>query len=80
MLRGDLSVEQVLKAGGAQLESQFYAELYAGLYLEALGDAERALKHIRNAAADRYSGSGYMHTVARVHRDRLVQRPSSAKP
>lgn len=80
MLRGELTVEQVLKAGGTQPEGQFYAELYSGLYLEALGDAERALKHIRNAAADRYSGSGYMHDVARVHRDRPVQRQSPAKP
>jgi len=80
MFRGELTVEQVLKAGGTQPESQFYAELYSGLYLEALGNSERALKHIRNAAADRYSGSGYMHDVARVHRDRLVQRQSPAKP
>ena len=80
MLRGKLNVEQVLKAGGAQMEGQFYAELYVGLYLEALGNAERALKHIRNASADRYSGSGYMHDVARVHHDRLVRPASSAKP
>jgi hypothetical protein len=80
MFRGELSVEQVLKAGGTRLESQFYAQLYAGLYLEALGDGEGALKHIRNAAADRYSSAGYMHDVARVHRDRLVRRAGSAKP
>ena len=80
MLRGELTFEQVLKAAGTQPEGQFYAELYSGLYLEALGDAERALKHIRNAAADRYSGSGYMHDVSRVHRDLLVQRQSPAKP
>ena len=80
MFRGELTVEQVLKAGSAQLEGQFYAELYSGLYLEALGNPDGALRHIRNAAADRYSGSGYMHDVARVHRDRLVQRQSSAKP
>ena len=80
MFRGELSVEQVLKEGGTRVESQFYAELYAGLYLEALGDTERALKHLRNAAADRYSASGYMHDVARVHRDRLVRRAVSAKP
>lgn len=79
MFRGDLSVAQVLKAGGTQPESEFYAELYAGVYLEALGDTEQALKHIRNAAADRFSGSGYMHGVARVHRDRLVRRADSAK-
>jgi len=80
MFRGELTVEQVLKAGSAQLEGQFYAELYSGLYMEALGNSDGALKHIRNAAADRYSGSGYMHDVARVHRDRLVLRQSPAKP
>jgi lipoprotein NlpI len=80
MLRGELTIEQVLKAAGTQPEGQFYAELYSGLYLEVLGDAERALKHIRNAAADRYSGAGFMHDVARVHRDLLVQRQSPAKP
>ena len=80
MFRGDLSVQQVLKAGGTQPESEFYAELYAGLYLEALGDAEQALTHIRKAAADRFSASGYMHGVARVHRDRLTRRARSPKP
>ena len=30
MLRGELTVEQVLKAGGTQPEGQFYAELYCG--------------------------------------------------
>jgi len=80
MFRGDLSVEQVLEAGGSSPEGQFYAELYAGLYLEVLGDGERALKHIRNAAADHYSRSGYMHDVARVHRDLLARRGGSTKP
>jgi lipoprotein NlpI len=80
MFRGELSVEEILKAGGAQREGQFYAELYAGLYLEALGKPRQALKHIRNAAADRHSASGYMHTVARVHRDRAIQQARPAKP
>jgi lipoprotein NlpI len=80
MFGGELSAEQVLKAAGTQLEGQFYAELYVGLYLEALGDAERALKHIRNAAADRFSAGGYMHGVARVHRDLAARRASSTKP
>ena len=80
MFRGELTVEQVLKAGNAQLEGQFYAELYSGLYLEALGNPDGALKHIRNAATDRYSRFGYMHDVARVHRNRLVRLPPAAKP
>ncbi len=80
MFGGELSTEQVLKAAGTQPESQFYAELYVGLYLEALGDAEQALKHIRTAAADRYSSGGYMHVVARVHRDLAARRAGAARP
>lgn len=80
MFSGQLSAEQVLKAAGTQPEGQFYAELYVGLYWEAMGDAQRALKHIRNAAADRYSVGGYMHGVARVHRDLAARRAGSAKP
>jgi lipoprotein NlpI len=68
MLRGALTPEQVLAAAGGQLESEFYAHLYVGLYFEALGNAGRALEHITAAAADRYAApGGYMHTVARVH-------------
>jgi lipoprotein NlpI len=80
MFGGELSPEQVIRAAGSQPEGQFYAELYVGLYLEALGNAERALKHIRNAADERYSAAGYMHGVARVHRDLASRRPGSAKP
>jgi lipoprotein NlpI len=80
MFSGELSTEQVLKAAGTQPEAQFYAELYVGLYLEALGKTERALKHIRNAAADRYQVGGYMHGVARVHRDLAAQRAGALKP
>jgi tetratricopeptide (TPR) repeat protein len=68
MLRGTLTPEQVLAVAGGQLESEFYAHLYLGLYFEALGNSGRALEHITAAAADRYAAAGgYMHTVARVH-------------
>ena len=67
MFRGVMSPEMVLKAAGARDSAQFYAQLYVGLYYEALGDSRRALEHI-TAAADRYAAAGgYMHTVARVH-------------
>jgi len=72
MFRGTLTPEQVVAAGGARPESQFYAHLYAGLYFEAVGDQAHAREHILAAAADRYSMvGGYMHTVARVHRSML---------
>ena len=67
MFRGTLSPAEVLLAAGDQSQAQFYAYLYAGLYFEAVGYEQRALEHIRTAAADRYRAGGYMHTVARVH-------------
>jgi hypothetical protein len=73
MFRGELTPEQMLAAAGSEPESQFYAHLYAGLYFEVLGNRTRALEHITAAADDRYPG-GYMHDVARVHRDLLRAR------
>ncbi len=67
MFRGALTPVAVLEAAGGGTLSQFYAHLYIGLYFEAVGNEERALEHIRTAAADRYASGGYMHTVARVH-------------
>ncbi len=80
MFRGLLTPEQVLAAAGAQLESQFAAHLYVGLYYEALGNKERALEHISAAAQDRYAAVGdYMHMVARVHLG-LLQRRNEPRP
>ena len=73
MFGGQLTPEQILAAAGAGTESQFYAQLYAGLYFEALGRNDRALAHISKAADDRYAVGGYMHMVARVHLG-LLQR------
>jgi lipoprotein NlpI len=68
MFEGTLTPAQVIEAGGTRPSAQFYARLYAGLYLEALGDAGRALEQMAIAASDRYAGAGgYMHMVARVH-------------
>jgi lipoprotein NlpI len=68
MFRGDMSPEMVLQAAGSRASAQFYAQLYVGLYFEALRDGRRALEHITAAAADRYADAGgYMHTVAKVH-------------
>jgi tetratricopeptide (TPR) repeat protein len=71
MLRGTLKPEEVLAAAGDRPESQFYAHLYVGLYAEALGDKARALEHIKAAADDRFAAGGYMHSVAKLHLDRL---------
>ena len=68
MFRGALTPGQVLEAAGSQAAAQFYAQLYVGLYFEAIRDDRRALEHITAAAADRYAAAGgYMHTVAKVH-------------
>jgi lipoprotein NlpI len=68
MFRGVRRPDEVLAAGGPQLSGQFYAQLYVGLYYEALGNKPKALEHITAAAADRFaSDGGYMHTVAKVH-------------
>ncbi len=68
MFRGSLTADDVMKAAGSGPSAQFYAHLYIGLYSEALGRKDVALKHIKEAASDRYaSAGGYMHMVARVH-------------
>lgn len=68
MFRGTLMPDDVLKAGGSSPSGQFYAHLYVGLYSEAIGRKDLALKHITEAASDRFAPvGGYMHMVARVH-------------
>ena len=67
MFRGKMTPEQVLAAAN-QSEGQFFAQLYIGLYFEAIGNDRLALQHITAAAADRFApAGGYMHTVAKVH-------------
>jgi lipoprotein NlpI len=69
MFRGALTPEQVLAAAGRGASARFYAELYLGLYFEAMGDAARAREHVTAAADERFADAGgYMHMVARVHR------------
>jgi lipoprotein NlpI len=68
MFRGALTAEDVLKAAGNGASGQFYANLYIGLYSEALGRKDLALKHIKEAASARFAAvGGYMHMVAVVH-------------
>ncbi len=77
MFRGKTTPASVLAAGSGT-EGQFYARLYVGLYYEALGDKTKALENIRVAAEDRFAAGGYMHSVARVHRNLL--QTSAAVP
>ncbi len=75
MFRGSLTADDVLKAAGTRPDGQFYAHLYVGLYSEAVGRKDLALKHIKEAASDRYAPvGGYMHMVAGVHLKVLTSR------
>jgi lipoprotein NlpI len=70
MFRDRMRPDDVLAAalGQARPGALFFAHLYMGLYFEALGNGERALQHMTEAAAERYRAvGGYMHAVARVH-------------
>ena len=75
MFRGSIGADAVLKAAGTRPQARFYAHLYVGLYSEATNDAARARQHIE-AAADRQfaEAGGYMHMVARVHRDQRLRK------
>jgi lipoprotein NlpI len=75
LYKGAMTPQQVLDAGGTGLGGQFYANLYVGLYYEAIGDTARARPALEAAASDRFRTSGgYMHMVARVHVARLNSR------
>ena len=68
MFRGTLTEAQVMAAAGADPSAQFFANLYAGLYLEATGNRQAGRAQIEIAAEDRFARvGGYMHDVARVH-------------
>jgi lipoprotein NlpI len=67
MFRGTMTPEAILAAAGKDSSAQFFAELYVGLYYDAVGD-RRAVEHLRTAAAARFApAGGYMHTVATLH-------------
>jgi lipoprotein NlpI len=67
MFRGTIAPEAILFAGNDDPSARFFAELYVGLYYDALGNTSRATQHLRNAAATRYANAGYMHRVAQLH-------------
>jgi lipoprotein NlpI len=68
MFAGELSPEAVMKVAGADESAVFYAHLYIGLWHEAAGKRDEALKQMRLAAQSKYAThGGYMHDVARVH-------------
>jgi lipoprotein NlpI len=68
MFQGTLPPQKVLDAATQGGSARFYAELYVGLYYEALGDDKAALTHLKAAASDQHArAGGYMHRVAQLH-------------
>jgi lipoprotein NlpI len=65
---GKGTAEQVLAAAKAATDEDgmFYAQLYLGLYYDALGDKPKTREHILKAARD-FKADHYMGDVARVH-------------
>ena len=69
MFRGTMTPEAILAAGGTEPSARFFAELYVGLYYDAIGDRPRATRapaQRRRRRATRAAG-GYMHRVAELH-------------
>jgi lipoprotein NlpI len=68
MFAGTMKPDQVMEAGKkAGPTAQFYADLYVGLYYEALGRQEDSLRYIVAAAENSAAKNNYMGDVARVH-------------
>jgi hypothetical protein len=68
MFRGAMTPDAILKVAGSDLSARFFAELYVGLYYDAIGDTSRAIEHLKNSADERYArAGGYMHRVAQLH-------------
>lgn len=68
MFAGEVRPEAVLQsAARAGKIAQFYADLYVGLFYEALGDHSQSIRFLRAAAANPAAKGSYMGDVARVH-------------
>ena len=78
LFAGTITPEEVLrigeKAGGT---AKFYADLYVGLYHEALDRDEESLRLITRAADNPTAKKSYMGDVARVH---VILRKKKASP
>ena len=68
MFAGKVTPDEVLRVGKeAGGSGQFYADLYVGLYYEALDRNAESLRLIERAAENRAAEKSYMGDVARVH-------------
>jgi lipoprotein NlpI len=67
MFKGSMTPDAVLAAGQSG-SARFFAELYVGLYYEAIGNNAMALPHLKAAASAQFAtAGGYMHRVATLH-------------
>lgn len=83
LFAGTAKLEEVIKAaqeGNAALRERqvFYANLYVGLYLEAVGNSDEAAAYLKKAAQAKEVGD-YMHGVAVVD-DGLREKARMTKP
>ena len=76
LYRGKGTVEQVFEEPAANQRDEnwekyrkFYGHLYAGLYLDTVGDRDKAERHI--LAADELKNDHYMWYVAHLHANRI---------
>jgi len=68
LFAGTLKPDEVLRAGReAGGTAQFYADLYVGLYYEALSDDDDSLRLVTLAAENAAAKNSYMGDVTRVH-------------
>ena len=68
MFEGAMSPAQVMAAAGSVPGAVFFANLYVGLYYDAMGDTGKSREHIAAASSRQYASvGGYMHQVARLH-------------
>ena len=68
LFAGNMTPEEVLRVGkGKGDAASFYANLYVGLYYEALGRDDESLRLIARAADNPAANKNYMGDVARVH-------------
>jgi lipoprotein NlpI len=87
MFAGERTPEEVAEvAKKADGTAEFYADLYVGLYHEALGADEESLRYIKRAAENPAAKDSYMGDVARVHlslreqKQRVELVPSTKAP
>ena len=79
LFAGTMTPEEVLRVGEeAGGTARFYAELYVGLYYEALDREDESLRLLRIAADNPAAKDNYMGDVARVHVMLRTEATSSA--